>query len=350
VTEHLFEESGPHRIQNTPDGLTHMTVSLPEDEHGMIGRECGAAECSPGLFKVKPGTGIVTEPHDVAFCPYCRHPDHPTAFATADQVRYAQDIAIQEAARGVNRMISRTLGLGPNGKKKIGGGMFSVEFSLKSRVPTSVARPLEEELRRDIVCDGCGLAQAVFGLASWSHDCGRDVFLQHVHEELVVIRKALADVDDRRQERGARVAARDIENALEDLVSIFEAAMKHMTREHLRRAGRTPDEVSAVMATIRNAYQNVASATTAFRAHVQGDLMRETAPSDEESLRETFEKRHPITHNLGVIDRQYLRRAQTGELEGREIRITVQEVVAAVDVAEGVLQRAYAQACPTSIP
>jgi hypothetical protein len=350
MDDRLFEEGGPYRIQNTPDGQTHMHVDVPEDEQGMIGRECGAPECSPGFFKVKPGTGIVDEPHDLAFCPYCRHADHPSAFDTAEQERYATEIAEQELVNGVNRMFGRSLGLGPSGKKKIGGGMLSVEISLKPATPITVTRPVEDELRRDIVCAGCGLAQAVFGLASWCHDCGRDVFLQHVHEELVVIRKILADVDDRRQRHGARVAARDIENALEDLVSVFEAVMKHVTREHLRRMGRTPEAVTAAMVAVRNSYQNVASAKETFRLHVGGDLMVEMAAADEQLLREAFEKRHPITHNLGVIDRQYLRRAQTGELEGREIRITVEEVIAAVDVAEGVLRRAYAQACPSITP
>lgn len=349
MDERLFEEGGPHRIQNTPDGQTHMHVDLPEDELGMIGRECGAPECSPGFFKVKPGTGIVDEPHDLAFCPYCRHADHPTAFPTAEQERYATEIAEQEFVNGVHRMLGRSLGLGPSGKKKIGGGMFSLEISLKPAAPITVTRPVEDELRRDIVCAGCGLAQAVFGLASWCHDCGRDVFLQHVHEELVVIRKILADVDDRRQRHGARVAARDIENALEDLVSVFEAVMKHITREHLRRAGRTNEEIHAAMATVRNSYQNVASAKETFHMRVGGDLFVEVAPNDEQLLREAFEKRHPITHNLGVVDRHYLRRAQTGELEGREVRVTAAEVTAAMEIAESVIRSAYAHACePTA--
>lgn len=109
MTERLFEEGGPHRIQNTPDGQTHMHVDLPEDEQGMIGRDCGAPECSPGFFKVKPGTGIVDEPHDLAFCPYCRHADHPSAFDTAEQERYATEIAEQELVNGVNRMLGRSL-------------------------------------------------------------------------------------------------------------------------------------------------------------------------------------------------------------------------------------------------
>ncbi|WP_319405704.1 hypothetical protein [uncultured Desulfosarcina sp.] len=39
-----------------------------------------------------------------------------------------------------------------------------------------------------------------------------------------------------------------------------------------------------------------------------------------------FEKRHPITHNLGVVDKKYLERAQQFEREGREVRISKIEV------------------------
>ena len=35
---------------------------------------------------------------------------------------------------------------------------------------------------------------------------------------------------------------------------------------------------------------------------------------------------HPIAHNLGVIDRKYLERARENEQEGREIRITANEI------------------------
>lgn len=39
-----------------------------------------------------------------------------------------------------------------------------------------------------------------------------------------------------------------------------------------------------------------------------------------------FEKRHPITHNLGVVDRKYLERAQAAERHGREVRIVATEI------------------------
>jgi len=91
-----------------------------------------------------------------------------------------------------------------------------VEMSYKQGSPPHVHRPFEEELRRDLICPPCTLVHAVFGLATWCPDCGQDIFMVHVGKEFEVIRAMLGDVDRRRRELGPRVAARDIENALEE--------------------------------------------------------------------------------------------------------------------------------------
>jgi len=59
--------------------------------------------------------------------------------------------------------------------------------------------------------------------------------------------------------------------------------------------------------------------------------------------RATFEKRHPITHNLGVIDRKYLERVRSGELEGCEVRITPQEVERTIEFCGKVLWKLYSE-------
>ena len=45
-----------------------------------------------------------------------------------------------------------------------------------------------------------------------------------------------------------------------------------------------------------------------------------------EKLKSAFEKRHPITHNLGVIDRKYMEHAKEISREGREVRLTNNEI------------------------
>lgn len=350
MTDDLFREGGPHRIRRTGDHEYEMSVSLPPDENGMIGRECSSPECSPAYFKVKPGTGTTGE-QAVAYCPYCRTAAEPSRFHTAAQHDFARRTLENEAVEGVQRMFRDALGLGPTGRKKLSGGMISIEMSLENTPRRHVSRPLEEELQRDVRCPSCGLEHAVFGMAFWCPDCGVDLFLEHVHQELAVTLKILDAIDTRRETLGARVAARDVENALEDAVSLFETVLKIVTRRVLMARGLTSLETDEIFRRqVRTTYQSVASAAQTFETQTGVALFAATDVDRRARLEQVFEKRHPITHNLGVVDRGYLRRAQSGELEGREIRVTAGEVREAVAIAEATLRSAYARTVATTIP
>ena len=82
-------------------------------------------------------------------------------------------------------------------------------------------------------------------------------------------RRILAAVEDRRSALGPRVAARDIENALEDTVSVFEAVLKSIARRHLVDAGRTSEEVEKLLdKTIRSQFQNPDLASRLWLEHL----------------------------------------------------------------------------------
>ncbi len=341
MSEELFRQGGPLKSKRTGRDTHEFRIDVPTDEVGMVGRECTNENCSPGYFKVKPGTGI-TDGQTIAYCPYCRTSEEPEDFLTKAQKDYALALVTNEAIEGINRMVGNALGVGPSGKKKYNGGMFSMEVSYKPSKGQPVPRPLEEEMRRDITCPHCGLEHAVFGLATWCSDCGRDIFLVHVENEIQVVEKMLSAVQTRRKELGARVAGRDIENALEDIVSIFEAVMKVITARHLEETSLPQDEVVLIMEKkIRNKYQNIDSAARIFKKYVDVDLYLEIPINDVEFLKLVFEKRHPITHNLGVVDRKYLEKVRSGELEGREVRVSERELVRATQITTDIISSVY---------
>lgn len=322
MTKRLFQEGGPHNVKRTGTDQYQMSITIPKDGDGRVARECPNKLCSPAYFKVTPGTGIA-EGQDFAYCPYCKHKAEPSDFTTQEQIRYAKDIALKEAQDGIDDMIKDALGLGPSGKKKIGGGFISMEMSYKPSTPMHVRRPYEDEVRRDVVCPHCTLDQTVFGLATWCSDCGRDIFLTHVSAEIAVTQRMLSDVNRRKQELGKRVAAKDLENCLEDAVSIFEASVRAIVRRALTERGDDLSSIDTKMKKIGNSFQSTKRTKEQLLkffsySPTQADLW--------ERLTGWFEKRHPVTHNLGVVDRKYLERAQQAEREGREVRISEQEV------------------------
>ena len=344
----LFCRGGPHNIRKIGANRYSMQVKLPSDAAGMTARECTDPACSPGSFKVKGGTGLAEEQIE-AFCPYCRTAADPHDFATREQVRYVNEVAKNEALQGIERSFRDAFDLGPTGRKKIGDGLVSMEMSFKPGPRRPVRRPWEEQLRRDVTCPKCGLEHAVFGLAVWCPDCGEDIFLTHVETEAGVLRAMLDDVERRSSELGPGVAARDIENGLEDVVSIMEAAIKAMTRRRLRADGKSAGEIDATMAkTVRNCFQGydrtVSTLSQLFSVDV-GDVLDSVSIN---RFKQTLEKRHPITHNLGIVDRKYLERVRTGEAEGRDVNLDESEVIAALDTALALVRGVHRHLFPVA--
>jgi hypothetical protein len=61
------------------------------------------------------------------------------------------------------------------------------------------------------------------------------------------------------------------------------------------------------------------------------------AEPDRQQLEATFEKRHPIVHNLGIVDRKYLERVQSAEKAGREVMLDQDELLQAVQTCMAVV-------------
>ena len=316
----------------------------------MVARECPHPDCSPAYFRIRPGTGL-SGPQTSAYCPYCRQSGEPQTFHTKAQIEYAKKVVAHEAKNAVENMIRETLDLGPSGRKKIGGDFLSIELSFQPSQQVRPSSPVEEELRRDLTCPHCGLEHAVFGLATWCPDCGADLFLEHVRNEFAVIRRILAEIPNRRQSLGARVAARDAENALEDTVSVFEAVLKIMVSRHLLAKGRSSSEVDeALSRVVRNTFQNVSTAAETYKSLLNADLFEGISDGERTELDKVFAMRHPITHNLGIVDRKYLERVRSGELRGREVSADPDRIVNAITIAERVLEGAYLRAFPPVTP
>lgn len=343
MREGLFKEGGNHKVRRTGSNEYTMSIQIPTDSDGLIGRECPDSSCSPGYFKVKLGTGV-TEGQLEAFCPYCRHTNEPRAFMTKAQIEYAQNIVQREAEKGFSNMIENALQLGPSRKKRFGGDLISMEMSYKPGSLSHVSPPVEEKLRRDVTCPKCRLEHAVFGLAIWCPDCGNDIFLVHVDKEFSVVRRMLEDVNRRQEQLGAQVAARDVENALEDMVSIFEAALRAMTRRHMKNSGISDKDVEdALRKRVGNKYQSIHSAAEICEREFGIELFKDFNKKEVETLRLTFEKRHPVTHNLGIVDRKYLEKVRSGGLEGRDVPITVEEIKGAIAFSTQVLQKLHSR-------
>jgi hypothetical protein len=102
------------------------------------------------------------------------------------------------------------------------------------------------------------------------------------------------------------------------------------------------------MRRIGSRMQSVSSAEAIVPDHCNGTQLFSGA-AVLQGLDLVFQKRHPITHNLGVIDRKYLDRVRNGEVEGREVRVEPEEVQQAAHVVFLVLEDLHVRLFPDSV-
>ncbi|MEZ6235284.1 MAG: hypothetical protein R3B68_13935 [Phycisphaerales bacterium] len=67
-----------------------------------------------------------------------------------------------------------------------------------------------------------------------------------------------------------------------------------------------------------------------------------------ERFKHIIEKRHPITHNLGIVDRKYLERVRSREAEGRDVNLEANEVNAALDAVLALVGGVHRLLFPTA--
>ena len=337
MSDDIFRQGGPHQIRKTGQHEHTLSITIPTDRDGRVARECPNDECSPGEFKITPGTGITDEQEKV-YCPYCRGENEPSDYSTKEQMRYVKDVALSEAHEGIQKMIGKSLGLDSRGKRKFGsGGMLDISMEMKPSRKPHVRKPYSETLRRDVICPSCTLDHSVYGLATWCSDCGCDIFSSHVLGEINVVKAILGDVPRREKDLGARVAANDVENALEDLVSIFEATLKYEVRRYSQEQGLSEEDLGKKMGRIGSKLQSVRMAQEILPKHC--GLGLEHFDSDKlDALDTLFQKRHPITHNLGVVDRKYLDRMKSYEKEGKEVQVSIAELRVAAETLFDLLE------------
>ena len=100
-----------------------ISVSIPIDEEGMLGREC--LECED-YFKIKPGTGLDTS---YCYCPYCEYEGDSDNFWTPEQIEYAQSIAANQAVDKVFKpFIDKMNKTFRDLEHKTRGGMIEIKF------------------------------------------------------------------------------------------------------------------------------------------------------------------------------------------------------------------------------
>lgn len=286
-------------------GDLNVSVNIPLDENGMMGREC--LECEQ-YFKLKPGTGLETS-H--CHCPYCDYEGGADTFWTQAQLEYAKSIAVQQA---FNKIIKPQLDKLTNSFKQLERNSRNSLIQIKVKTSgNNFSFPIkyysESELETNLTCDNCGLEFAIYGVFSNCPDCNMSNAFLIYDKSIEVIRKKLEIFS--KPEIAEDIIEISLNSILTSTISAFDGLGKELR-------SIKPDHYPSKP---RNLFQNI------YVLNEKMDNLIAERHSDFNKLIKYFQIRHVIEHNMAVVDSDCIEKVpELSHMKGRKYKLSISEL------------------------
>ena len=292
-----------------------FNISLPIGRDGYLGREC--PKCGK-YFKIVNGTGLPDTSH--CYCPYCGWKQDHSDFHTRAQTDYAESVVLNAITSDLLNSL-KEIERKSKRQARMNRGFLNMTFEVKG-TPEPIRYPRDLNLETYVECTTCTLKYAVFGVYAFCPDCGERNALQILDKNLDIASKILAVSAS----TDAVLTEALIGNALTSVV----AALDGFGREVSRTYG--PKLVSPEKAqSIR--FQNLVKAQTRVKDLFGFDIASSTPSADWRTAIRWFQKRHLLEHKSGVVDEEYLDKANDYSARlGRKISLTAHEVEELINI------------------
>lgn len=282
-----------------------VSISIPLDDDGMMGREC--LECER-YFKLKPGTGLETSN---TYCPYCDYHGNADTFWTKAQLKYAKSIALIEAFR---KMVKPSL-------DKLERSLGQLERDSRNSLIQIKVKPSEnifnfpikyyseEELETRIECDNCGLEFSIYGVFSTCPDCNQlNAFL--IYDKSLDVISHKLDIFTK-PEIPEEIVEISLSSIISSSISAFEGLGKELRKRSPEKYSKSP----------KNLFQNLFQLNKDLK-----DFISENH-SQYSLLLRFFQVRHLFEHNMGVVDDDFIAKVPNhSHLKGKKYKIEFEEV------------------------
>jgi hypothetical protein len=182
----------------------------------------------------------------------------------------------------------------------------------------------ERDLETNIICGNCTLNYAVYGVFAYYPDCGEPNTLQIFYENIKVIHRTIENA----KSADPKLAENMIENAFEDCVSTFDGFGRELCNLH-RAKSKYSDRIHKII------FQNLDGAKENFKTQFEVDLKQGLTNEEWNVANISFQKRHVLTHKLGIIDEEYIRRSGDYQaILGKKVSITSNDVLILIPIIE----------------
>jgi len=308
------------------EGVHTIPISIEIDDDGYLDRKCPWNECLFD-FKVLLDDWENKVPDEVAYCPFCRHQAHSTAFNRPEQDEYFEQYVVDTLQQKMNQaMEADAAAFNRYGQS----GFITLRFDVQTPLHTLVVPPTAlDAMRMQIVCEACDCHFAVIGAAYFCPACGhnsaRHTILQTFSSARasMIMLPTLNMIPD--EDIRATMINTLIEGTLGSLVTAFQryAEAEYPRLPHYLRPPR------------RNAFQRINDGNTLW-VNAGGTAYTAILNAIEmDQLKLLFQQRHLLAHQQGIVDQDYI--TNSGDLTyavGQHLVIREQQIFQFVDLLE----------------
>ncbi len=296
-----------------------IKISFPTDENGLTGRECPNPECL-GYFKVKFGTGLKGE-NLPCHCPYCGHSSGHDHFWTQEQLEYAGSIMANKVSKALREDVRDW---GRSLRQSTRNSFIKLSMNFKGG-----AQPIryyrEKQLETNVLCDTCTLEYAIYGVFAFCPDCGVHNSSQILRKNFEMVEKEIKLAQDSEDKEFAKHL---IEDGLENAVSSFDG-FGRVTCSAFSNKASDPDQAKEI------SFQNINNAKIRVQSLFNFNMASSLDDAQWDFIVRCFQKRHLLAHTMGVIDEEYIKKANDPKaILGRKIVIDVDEVLQLTQILE----------------
>jgi len=120
------------------------------------------------------------------------------------------------------------------------------------------------------------------------------------------------------------------------MVSLFEGFLQSIySRSMFKRYGK--EEAEGKIMAVKGSFQRLSNASRIFSRDLNTDLFGSFNQDELDFLNTLFNKRHAITHNLGLVDEKFQSRVNQWQRCGEELEIERLDVLRGLDLTERII-------------
>lgn len=292
---------------NVPNGS--VPIYIFSDKEGFFGRVCPSCEKT---FRTDAGS---EEYH----CSYCSHRDHSLAFTTRNQWEYIQAY-IQLVVSALQE------------RKDIEIDLDNIIANL-----THNKSPLiytEERLQQLNICKECKTEYDILGAYGFCPYCGEPNIFEVFNDNLkMLIKRANATVA-----QSEDVYQNLWDEMLKNCVSEFESMSKAI-RDQLVKLPAIPQRRKDIEGLN---FQRIKDAHLKLKAWFGIDIFTGLSHDNIDFILISFERRHLLTHSLGVVDQKYLDNTIDKSVRlNQKIKVSKEEALRIIETTRNIGKRLY---------